>query len=121
MSPRIKTNGTYGGLGQFFQLYPGTRDYEVAKNSGKQISMRPTRLLPSFVPNTLLSCMIKKERGWCIEDEEWLNLFGVPPVCFLDGESVRNVFFRHKEVLPAYKIVIAVCLAARLGVITQGE
>lgn len=51
---RIVTNSTEGGLGQFFQPYPGTPGYEKLSSLGMQIEDRPIRLLPSFLPDSFL-------------------------------------------------------------------
>ena len=55
MSPRIVTNGTQGGLGQFFQFYDGTGISEGALSSaGYILTDRPMRLMPSFIPHSFL-------------------------------------------------------------------
>lgn len=55
MSPRIVTNGTVGGLGQFFQFYHGCGMSESALAShGMILTERPMRLLPSFIPYSFL-------------------------------------------------------------------
>lgn len=55
MSPRIVTNGTRGGLGQFFQYYDGCGiDESELAQLGQVLTDRPMRLLPSFVPYSFL-------------------------------------------------------------------
>ena len=55
----VQTNGTMGGLGQFFQPYDGTSGFEDIKMRGIMLSQRPVRLIPSFLPNSLLDNIIE--------------------------------------------------------------
>lgn len=55
MSPRLVTNGTWGGLGQFFQFYHGCgmKQIDLLRN-GTLLSDSPVRLLPSYIPDSFL-------------------------------------------------------------------
>ena len=59
--PRIRTNGSAGGLGQFFQPYHGTPWHKGIAKRGRLYTDRPTRLWPSFIGNAFLTC--KPERS----------------------------------------------------------
>jgi len=52
---RLRTNGTEGGLGQFFQPYFGTPIHPTLKYKGHFITERPIRLIPSYLPNSFLN------------------------------------------------------------------
>lgn len=56
---RIRTNANVLGLGQFFMPYPGTKGVEKALKEGRVINKHPSRLIPSYIPNSLLQSVIK--------------------------------------------------------------
>lgn len=118
MSRRIRTNGTEGGLGQYFQPYTGTRDFDEILEKGRMLTERPARLVPSYIPNSLLESIIKVEREWTDADLTWLNLYGVKPLQFINGRTVGETIYALNA--PLYKSIISVAVAARLGVISQG-
>ncbi len=118
MSRRIRTNGTEGGLGQYFQPYTGTRDYNTIAMKGLMLTERPTRLIPSYIPNSLLESVIKVERPWNDSDKEWLNLYGVKEIFFQNEKTVGETIYQTQA--PLYKTIISIAVAARLGVISQG-
>lgn len=74
--PRLRTNGTVGGLGQFFQPYEGTPWGESIGAMGRMLTERPTRLWPSFVGDRFLAC----RPAWVGEipddADRWFRLYG---------------------------------------------
>jgi len=73
--PRIQTNSTVGGLGQFMQLYHGTIYWQQREKLGRVFTERPTRLWPSFIGHRLLSSRVRVCETLQKEDEEWLGLY----------------------------------------------
>jgi hypothetical protein len=59
MFPRIETNSTAGGLGQFFLPYHGTPYYDHYEHKGWTLGSNWTRLWPSFVGNRFLEAPIR--------------------------------------------------------------
>lgn len=53
---RLRTNGTTGGLGQFFQPYVGLKIYKDL--DGIFLTERPIRLVPSYIPQSFLDSKI---------------------------------------------------------------
>jgi hypothetical protein len=115
MTARLKTNGTIGGLGQYFQIYPGTRAYHKVQEEGIMLTEAPTRLIPSFIPNSLLQDKIHVLRDWAEEDGYWLDFQGAPKFKFSEGQTVLDCI--QQQEYPRYKSIMTVCIAARLGVI----
>ncbi len=116
MSPRIRTNGTRAGLGQFFQKYPGTRDYKSIEEKGMTLSTRPSRLIPGFIPHSLLKDRVKEvDNSRKEEYEYWLSLYGAPMMTFFEGGRVHQMI----DILPypRWQSIISVCVAGRLGII----
>ena len=137
MEERIVTNGTEGGLGQFFQYYEGAgltmREFE---NSGVVLSQRPMRLIPSFIPNSFLTSRFGFSRQYLSgngrEDDlkYWLSVYGADvPYRIKDmldrmdstgntdrSEQVKDVIDR--STLMSYtNDCIAIAIMARLGII----
>jgi radical SAM superfamily enzyme YgiQ (UPF0313 family) len=77
MYPRIQTNSSVGGLGQFFQAYAGTWDKEDLEEEGMVLSDRPMRLMPSFVPNSFLNSPINKIRPIREDEKVWYRLYKI--------------------------------------------
>jgi len=80
---RLRTNGTKGGLGQYFQAYHGTGIYKRAMKHGKSLTDRPIRLFPSYIPNSFLNSEPKVvyQEPYCLpawEFQIWLDFYQVP-------------------------------------------
>ncbi len=74
--PRLRTQSSLGGLGQFFQPYPGTPFGDHLQQYGKAVGLIPTRLRPSFVPYTFLREKPQTSRLLVEEDRRWISLYG---------------------------------------------
>lgn len=59
MVPKMWSVSTPLGLGQFFLPYEGVKGKDIAE--GLHLTERPIRLIPSFIPDSLLNQEIKKE------------------------------------------------------------
>ena len=55
---RVATNATRAGLGQYFQSYDNAPGQEGFSELGITISVRPVRLIPSFVPHSFLNDVV---------------------------------------------------------------
>jgi hypothetical protein len=118
--PRIQTNSTVGGLGQFMQLYHGTVYWRQREKLGRIFTERPTRLWPSFIGHRLLASRVRISGALQKEDEEWLGLYvGQKRV----EETLREVDGRKtfgeiagEDMAKA----VALAQAARLGLIEEG-
>lgn len=74
---RLRTNGTKGGLGQFFQVYTGT-PMEGLEENGRQLTARPIRLIPSYIPDSFVGSKINRiHLEKLAEAEPWLRLYNV--------------------------------------------
>lgn len=134
MSPRIRTNGTMGGLGQFFQFYHGCgRTWQDLWGEGDILTERPMRLMPSFLPNSWLDSPFTIDWKNCKlrldEIMEWLKLYGM----FTLPNAVQKVLsrvngWRDKEVftprmligeerryVQKTQIAVTIALLQRLG------
>ena len=79
---RIVTNGTEGGLGQFFQYYEGAGlTMQEYGSSGVVLSARPMRLIPSFIPSSFLQSEFRVDMEvWNAKYDElvyWLGVYGI--------------------------------------------
>jgi len=112
---RIATNGTVGGLGQFYQPYEGTRDFYQLPRLGKLLTSRPLRLLPSFIPYSFVQDIVKEKREVTTEDLFWFDLHRVPaPTRLVVGQTIDY----HTQFYPNFEDgYISLAIAARLGVI----
>lgn len=74
--PRLSTQSSVGGCGQFFLPYPGTKFWDRANSDGKWISNPPLRLRPSWVGNKLLADVPVAAR-YPTDDEldHWTSLY----------------------------------------------
>lgn len=124
---RITTNGTYGGLGQFWQFYEGflvganghRESVDEAKLDGVAFTHRPLRLLPSFVPNSFINDTVKEvARPISEEDVVWFDNYRVElpklrPDCI--GKTIGQITKeQYKNPLNGY-LALAVC--ARISII----
>lgn len=119
---RIVTNSTHGGLGQFFQLYEGVKDFDLLKNSGEFLSSRPIRLIPSFIPYSFLDSIIKEIREINKEEYKWYELYGINPEqedLFIEGRTIRDLVDKRGKLsmVERANLYIYFAISARLGVI----
>jgi len=116
---RLKTNGTTGGLGQFFQPYDGLSIYEDLQ--GLKITSRPIRLIPSFIPDSFLDCVIEKvDLSYLLIEEVllWFAVYQVSPDILYQikpGDKIRDYF--QGTVYSQISNAIRFALLARMGVI----
>lgn len=136
MEERIVTNGTEGGLGQFFQYYEGAgltmQEYE---NSGVVLSGRPMRLIPSFVPHSFLLSKFNVDLeawdGRATDLEYWLSVYGVENIPERLMQCIQDLKLNHllyaeimvdsvvdKSTLLSYTdSCVAIAIMARLNII----
>ncbi len=119
---RVRTNGTEGGLGQFFQPYHGTKDYEKIEELGKVLTTRPVRLIPSFIPYSFMGSKILFRKDPLPKDQYWFDLYKVPMLDWsgMDGFTVYKAVntFKQKEEFCKYTetdIYVSAAISARLG------
>jgi hypothetical protein len=114
---RVRTNGTEGGLGQFFQPYHGTKDYSQLKKRGKFISSRPMRLIPSYLPNSFLSQLVKHKQHH--EDiKYYCDLYRLPDIAIPNSGTIwENIRKNFKEGYSMADSATFYAILARLGVI----
>lgn len=72
--PRMRTNSTHGGLGQFFVSYHGTPWHLRREETGYRIPGPPTRLWPTYVPKSFLQSVPEVVPDANI-DVRWLDLY----------------------------------------------
>ncbi len=110
---RIRTNGTEGGLGQFFQLYDGVKDFDRIAKEGEILTERPMRLIPSYIPTSFKESVIK---DIIIEPMTtyWLSLYKLDVHLFFwigcEGKKIKDVAKSTDD-------YVALAVLARLGVI----
>ena len=114
---RIRTNGTEGGLGQFFQPYPNL-PYD---DSGIHSPFNPTRLYPSFIPTSFLQSKINSyDDSRYAEFEEACKLYPVRPrrifsVCV--SKTVQEIVHNSAPYIHKVEMYIMLAIAARLRMI----
>jgi len=116
---RLRTNGTKGGLGQFFQPYHGLGLHKSLAQNGLFLTERPIRLIPSYVPNTFLDSRIKKiNMNLADTATPWLELYNVKLTAsdLTLGTSLRD-YVIGKPMYQTIKTAIAFAIFARMGVI----
>ena len=78
LMPRLRGNGTWGGLGQFFQPYHGTRIVKRLNQQGRILNNRPSRMFPGYLPTSFLQSTISRINWKCLEQAiPWLSYYGV--------------------------------------------
>lgn len=80
LCPRIATNGTMAGLGQFYQYYDGCGDCDTIKKEGMILTDRPMRLLPSYLPNSFIDIPVHPDlNSICLlcDLEYWADINGI--------------------------------------------
>lgn len=124
--PRLRTNGTKGGLGQFFQPYHGTPIYEGLREQGVFLTERPIRLLPSYLPSSFVNDVIKEvhierlpmAKPWLkmynLTNKEWvihdLNMAPAPV-------SIGKVLSTHQTKYQMMRTAMFLAILARWRVI----
>lgn len=116
VNDRIASNSTVGGLGQFFQLYHGTKKYSEYVGQGLEITKRPIRLSPSYIPYSFSN---SKFRFVGIVDDEYkryFSLYGLTqdvPLEIIAGGIVGDI------VDDDISILIKIAILARLGIVEE--
>lgn len=119
---RLRTNGTKGGLGQFFQPYHGLRIRKKIAD-GVFLTDRPIRLIPSFLPNSFLDSVIEKVHPDRLNESVlWLRLYNNPPIEkeffeSIKGKSLRELIMIHPDRTTQLKKAIIYAILARMEVI----
>lgn len=73
---RLKTNGTKGGLGQYFQPYHGLKIFTHLE--GDFLTTRPIRLMPSYLPASFLQSIIKEfDMTNIIDADKWIQIYNL--------------------------------------------
>lgn len=122
LEERIVTNGTEGGLGQFFQIYEGTGIEEVG-GRGKKLTHRPLRLIPSYIPYSFINCAFKIDMEMLsrrVRDlRYWMSVYGLfgSLTDYLpikeETQYVRDCIVNDNNV------AISIAIMARLGIIKE--
>ena len=118
--PRIRTNSTVGGLGQFFQLYHNTPYWKKKDSLGKVFTEYPTRLYPSFVGFPILREVPVKLREVSEKDFGWLDLYLTPEKVLEVLQAVDGVSSVGQIIQNNPERLIAIAQLARLNIITGG-
>lgn len=117
---RLRTNGTKGGLGQFFQPYHGLSIFPDLAKEGLFLTDRPIRLIPSYLPGTFLESTIKKVNIDKFDEGiiPWLKLYNVFDYQFKieEGTQIQD-YILDKTTAEQMRNAIALALFARMGVI----
>ncbi|HQG58770.1 MAG TPA: hypothetical protein PLM44_02995, partial [bacterium] len=118
---RLRTNGTKGGLGQFFQPYHGLDMYEKSEGNGQFLTERPIRLIPSYIPKSFLDSQIKEVVIERFEEAKpWLELYNISldeaDLQSFEGKFVFE-FIKNESTVVAMHNSIMFAVLARMGVI----
>jgi hypothetical protein len=115
--PRLRTNGTEGGLGQFYQPYPNISSPE----EGIYSPFDYVRLFPSFIPASFLNQKININTDRVLEFNVWCKLYNVEKYINTMLKNADRTIYSVVEEYDTYiqqaEFCIAVALAARLGVV----
>lgn len=119
---RLRTNGTVGGLGQFFQPYHGTAIYKTLRAKGYFITERPIRLIPSYLPNTFLEDTITEIHPEAFDAAaKYLELYNINTCGFNpDSLTIGSKIKDYITGAPMYQQIhnaIGLAILARFGVI----
>lgn len=134
MTPRLVTNGTRAGLGQFYQAYHGTgMDFSRLRGCGTVLTETPMRLVPSFVPDSFRESMFvrnalfiyteefdfyKQVYGLHLDDQDLQKIDGAigdAPTCVNDLTEKLGI----KSSTLFSDICICIALLARLDLIRE--
>lgn len=116
--PRLRTNGTEGGLGQFYQPYP-----DIWRPEGGLYSpFEYVRLFPNFIPDSFLHQKVKEfNPDRIMELQSWTDLYNVSSHIHLlsrkPGYTIYSIIDEIETYITQAEICILYALAARLGVI----
>ncbi len=116
---RLRTNGTKGGLGQFFQWYHGLPIYTSLRENGLVLTERPIRLIPSYVPNSFLNSRIERINIENLDSAKpWLDLYNVENVLgsIRKGDTIGSYIIDQPYCRQIHN-VIKLLVLARMGVI----
>jgi hypothetical protein len=116
---RLRTNGTKGGLGQFFQPYYGTPLYGALRHKGTFLTERPIRLIPSYLPNSFMDSEITEINPSNYDAAiNWLMLYNVSfDVSRLRVGTTLRYFLESVPVTDIINNAIALAILARFEVI----
>jgi len=120
MVGRLRTNGTKGGLGQFFQPYHGLKMFNKLKEQGIFLTERQIRLIPSYIPYSFLYSPIQLIReNLKLSALPWLRLYNID-IEFIDriktGYMVEH-YITGKTQAEQIHNIIAIAILARMEVI----
>lgn len=121
---RLVTNGNIGGLGQFFQPYYGTAMYDKLGKIGKTLEGNPIRLIPSFIPNTFLSCVPKQISVPSDKELRFFDVYSLEVERYLkivDGVQTVGQFCDALDDSDVAQFCVFVALMARFGHIIERE
>jgi len=116
---RLRTNGTKGGLGQFFQRYEGTSIDNAANKKGMTLTERPIRLVPSYLPHSFLESVITEYSPNLLESAfPYLNLYNVtlPTKDIEIGMTVGDYIYGESTYVKT-QMAITFAILARFGII----
>jgi len=117
---RLRTNGTKGGLGQFFQDYVGTSIHKVLGRKGIFLTPRPIRLMPSFVPDSFLDSIITEILPENMDSAlPWLHIYNMPekqPTLEI-GKTIGEYIYGKDTVVEQMQEVLRFAIYARMEVI----
>ena len=121
---RIKTNGTRGGLGQFFQPYHGTIDFDSLREQGRFLTERPVRLIPSFIPFSFTKCKYKVVESDLSKYQQWFDMYGLNWLNFdirVTTNEVVTEFMSdcYNHGIPPEESTVFMAQLARLGLVEQ--
>lgn len=133
MCERIRTNGTVGGLGQFYQFYHGCADYDRLLRYGTILTDRPMRLLPSYLPDTFLNrhieCVLEVFDKRVAEALLWAKYNHISQSVMLDIIGTMRAMTRNftpsdfispqATYIGKAQVACAIAILARLGMITE--
>jgi len=123
LEERLITNGFVGGLGQMYQPYDGTIDFDTLPSKGMILTNRPVRLIPSYIPYSFLECRpIKTDKKFDFNDVKWFNTYNIRykdynHLIFNGRNKVATFWKTYGDI----KIMIYIALMARLGYIKEAK
>lgn len=115
---RLRTNGTKGGLGQFFQPYHGTPIYNDLRKDGLFITERPIRLMPSYIPNSFLYDPVNRVNHDAFQKAiPWLDLYNAPHLRDIQVGQSLNDYIDTNNPKQTMLHTFTFAILARMGVI----
>jgi len=116
MLPRLRTNSTVAGLGQFFQAYHGTKGFESLRD-GVTFTSRSLRLWPSWVGNVFLDCQFRMTRELVESDWVWFDMYNPRDVVAEVAAELRLCSIREAVVAHGAGAAVVAAQMARLRII----